>query len=349
MSKALDKIKSKPYCLQINNIEKYFLMDYLNTMQGGIDRDVIPAYVIHKEQLNALLGLNLPNKVAIKKIKLRSLPRDASEYEKHVYYSSYEVLLNEIDILKKVKTKYSIEYYGCFFTDNAIYIIMELIRSRIDLLTFIYSKKSLLTYELKMQFARQIFLAISELHKENVAHRDIKPENIMITDNTYDIKLIDFGLSCNILITPNSITCKQLILGTFGFMDPQLKDASFESLKMSDWWSYGQLLTELFIDTKKIHKRGKKQIVNIYLHNDNVLIESFPEKLQDIIKRLTNPTIPQFERPSEEELRNALFNIVEKIDIIKSSNVIDKQNKSFPREKTIMQDNHIINDTINIL
>ena len=44
-----------------------------------------------------------------------------------------------------------IEYYGCFFTDNAIYIIMELIRSRIDLLTFIYSKKYLLTYELKMQ------------------------------------------------------------------------------------------------------------------------------------------------------------------------------------------------------
>jgi calcium-dependent protein kinase len=38
--------------------------------------------------------------------------------------------------------------------------------------------------------------AINYLHLSKIAHRDLKPENFLfLTDNIYNLKLIDFGLA----------------------------------------------------------------------------------------------------------------------------------------------------------
>ncbi len=43
-------------------------------------------------------------------------------------------------------------------------------------------------------------LAIKHLHDRNIVHLDLKPENILMKDKTTKkIKLIDFGISRNIL------------------------------------------------------------------------------------------------------------------------------------------------------
>jgi 5'-AMP-activated protein kinase catalytic alpha subunit len=44
-------------------------------------------------------------------------------------------------------------------------------------------------------FLAQILEGVEHLHESGVCHRDLKPENILLEKNTYNLKIIDFGLS----------------------------------------------------------------------------------------------------------------------------------------------------------
>lgn len=51
---------------------------------------------------------------------------------------------------------------------------------------------------------RQICCGVEHMHKQNILHLDLKPENILcITNNSNEIKVIDFGLArrCSISVT----------------------------------------------------------------------------------------------------------------------------------------------------
>lgn len=51
-------------------------------------------------------------------------------------------------------------------------------------------------------YGRQLFLALSLLHRLKIIHADLKPDNIMVSADTRKIKLCDFG-SC---LTPDEVT-----------------------------------------------------------------------------------------------------------------------------------------------
>lgn len=51
-------------------------------------------------------------------------------------------------------------------------------------------------------FGRQLFLALSLLHRLKIIHADLKPDNIMVSVDTKRIKLCDFG-SC---LTPDEVS-----------------------------------------------------------------------------------------------------------------------------------------------
>jgi len=57
---------------------------------------------------------------------------------------------------------------------------------------------SYLDEKLARQVFNQIVRSLNYCHKCNIVHRDLKPENFMTVEkDTWDIKLIDFGLAKN--------------------------------------------------------------------------------------------------------------------------------------------------------
>lgn len=67
-------------------------------------------------------------------------------------------------------------------------------------------------------------LVVFELAELNIMHRDLKPDNILLQtkNNKYDIKVIDFGLACQIT-KDNKFVILYRRCGTPGYLNAQIK------------------------------------------------------------------------------------------------------------------------------
>lgn len=78
-------------------------------------------------------------------------------------------------------------------------------------------------------------------HQRNITHWDIKLENILLTDDHWEVKLIDFGFSTCI---PNEKKIK-IFCGTPSYMAPEIVNKVEYSGPPADIWALGVLLYAL--------------------------------------------------------------------------------------------------------
>jgi serine/threonine protein kinase len=83
-----------------------------------------------------------------------------------------------------------------------------------------------------------LFQVMIHLKDSGIAHRDIKAENMLINETTFDVKLIDFGLSVFIKDKALQESCG----GSPLYSSPEiLAGEKFDPIK-ADLWSAGVLL-----------------------------------------------------------------------------------------------------------
>ena len=180
-------------------------------------------------------------RVAIKQIKIDS--------------NNKNLVLKEIDVLKKVEHPNIVNYYNFLKEDNYIFIIMEFLEGG-TLKEYIEENSKNITEDLAREIIKQIFNALSYLHYScDVCHRDIKPENIMFSEknNISSLKLLDFGLSSDSFESQLRLqNC-----GTLVYMAPEQISGVIYS-KAVDVWSVGIILYMLL-------NKGKN---NFYIKGD---------------------------------------------------------------------------------
>lgn len=144
---------------------------------------------------------------------------------------------NEIKCLQILRfniCKYIFNIYEIIDKDY-LYIISDIYTNG-DLYNYIESNKKV-SEKIAQYILYQLLNAIKFLHDIGMIHRDIKPENIMLDNiNTFDIKLIDFGL-CKIdksIITNKNICRHWTRVGTTYYMAPEVIN-KFYSEKCDEW------------------------------------------------------------------------------------------------------------------
>ena len=175
-----------------------------------------------------ILGLHMitGEKVAIKildKFILSQTPED------------YELVRQELNILKIVKHKYIVQLYEILETPQHIFIIMEYCE-RQDIMDYILTRNRLSEDE-SLKYFQQLVNALYYLHSQNITHRDIKIDNLLL-DRNLDLKLIDFGLSTRyrddkLLNQP---------CGTVVYAAPEVLDCKEYHGMLADVWSSGIVL-----------------------------------------------------------------------------------------------------------
>ena len=192
-------------------------------------------------------------RVAIKQIKIDS--------------NNKNLVLKEIDVLKKVEHPNIVNYYNFLKEDNYIFIIMEFLEGG-TLKQYIQENSNNITEDIAREIIKQIFNALSYLHYScDVCHRDIKPENIMFSEknNISSLKLLDFGLSSDSFESQLRLhNC-----GTLVYMAPEQISGVIYS-KAVDVWSVGIILYMLL-------NKGKN---NFYIKGDEskVVIDKINNK-----------------------------------------------------------------------
>jgi len=187
-----------------------------------------------------------------------------------------------------------VEYYGAFYDDGCIKIVMELmdIGSLRDIMDMIKTMKTSPPYieePILANFSYQILNGLNHLHtKKHQIHRDIKPENILV-NSLGQVKLTDFGISKELEKTQG--LCKTFV-GTMSYMSPERLEGKPYAFS-SDLWSLGLLIIELASGEYPYGKR-----------------KSFIEMIQNILNS-PEPNLPDNGLYSE-ELRDFLNKILTK-------------------------------------
>lgn len=320
------------YCINLNNdnISNYFDIHMSNPLGKG------SGGAAYKAKFKSNIGDYNDDKIN----KLKELiTKDDPNNEKFLaikYIKNYnEFDINEINILMKISEenlKYNCKYYGCFYNKKIIYLIMELVegvtlqkfleKNNMDNFKFYYDynifyrkkkQNSFLNYIIKvLEIITQVAKAIEELHNVNITHNDIKLDNIMINDkDKLEIKLLDYGISCNLNDSLNNQKYCNLQNGTFNYIvdefihDNEAKviyktnlkeDIYIDMLKKKDWYSFGILLFNLlFFDTDLTDIEKLQDILNTKLSKDD------RNKKRNELKKIYKNNIDKIEKLEEIE------------------------------------------------
>ena len=208
------------------------------TLQPKIELDTKTIRQIGDYTLGAEVGSGAFGKVVLGKHTLTGESVAIKILDKIILSQTpedYELVKQEISILKIVKHKYIVQLYEILETPQHIYIIMEYCEGK-DLMDFILSKRHLSELE-SLKFFQQLINALFYLHSQNIAHRDVKIDN-MLLDKNKDLKLVDFGLSTKY---SDDILLDQPC-GTVVYAAPEVLDGNEYHGMLADVWSSGIVL-----------------------------------------------------------------------------------------------------------
>lgn len=174
---------------------------------------------------------NLGKIVAVKELKIGSI--DTSK-------NRLVSVEKEIEILSKMNHLNIVKYYGTYYSEKGMSIILEYCAG--GSLSNLISQYKKLDERLIRRYLKQILLGLEYLHYHNIIHRDIKGANILV-DKDGICKLSDFGGSK--LVSNEQDSYKSNIFrGTPNWMAPE-SVKKLEYTRYSDIWGIGCLCIEM--------------------------------------------------------------------------------------------------------
>jgi len=90
---------------------------------------------------------------------------------------------------------------------------------------------------------QNLLKSIEDIHNCSVAHKDLKPENIFVDPDSFDIAVIDFGLSSFV----NENIKDKTFCGSPLYMAPEMLNKEAYDPVLADIWSIGVILYEMLI------------------------------------------------------------------------------------------------------
>lgn len=145
----------------------------------------------------------------------------------------------EIRLAQALQHPNIVKVYNFDMMASNPYFVMELCHSTLDKIA------ASLTFNEQVACALQICQGIKALHDASIIHRDIKPSNILVEEGV--CKITDFSFGFFLDHNSTTVTSKNQIIGTQGYIAPEIYDhGGHEATIASDIYALGCTLFYIF-------------------------------------------------------------------------------------------------------
>jgi len=187
-------------------------------------------------------GVYYGTTVAVKKMDVDLLDNKFTE----------KFVLRELAMLKGMRHANIVQFIGFYKTDTDLFLVTEFVTNK-NLHCWLKEKSYNVSWPLRIRFASDTAWALNYLHYRGILHRDVKSKN-MLVDADFRIKVCDFGSSRSSTAT-ESTTERMTIIGTDGWMAPELRLSHPDYNKSADVFGYGMILIQLITRKGPRHVR----------------------------------------------------------------------------------------------
>lgn len=192
--------------------------------------------------------------------------------------SCIDQFINEIVILTQINHRNVVRLLGCCLEAQVPMLVYEFIPngSLHQKIHEINDPSTRISWKTRFRIAVETADALSYLHFSTsmpIFHRDIKSSNILV-DMNYAAKVADFGISRLVPIDKTKVST--MILGTFGYLDPEYFNTGRLTSK-SDVYSFGVVLVELLTGRKSVWLDSSMEYCSLpvvflsYMGNNNLV------------------------------------------------------------------------------
>ncbi|KAF9155608.1 hypothetical protein DFQ26_009676 [Actinomortierella ambigua] len=146
---------------------------------------------------------------------------------------------NEIEILKRLKCRHIIQFFGTEYHLGKLVIIMDFADG--GSLAGAIDRRELADWSTRTRIYQEIARGLAYIHHEGIIHRDLKSMNVLLTYHK-EVKLCDFGLA---KIKAQSGLMSTTLKGTYRWMAPELFTLTPKYSFKSDMYALGMVMWEM--------------------------------------------------------------------------------------------------------
>ncbi|KAL0242458.1 hypothetical protein GEMRC1_005021 [Eukaryota sp. GEM-RC1] len=197
----------------------------------------------------------------------------------------YSKLLREINVMRNMSHPHIVHFIDAVETSSKVYLVMEYCNGG-ELLDRIINKRSYSEQEASEIF-KQILLAVSYMHSNNVIHRDLKPENILFStiDGHEVVKIADFGLARLDIDIDGKPVPLETQCGTPAYISPEiLRKQPYDY--HCDCWSLGVVLYTMMSGFAPFTGNTNAQMFNKIITGKYSFVTPFCDHFSDDCKNL---------------------------------------------------------------
>lgn len=241
-----------------------------------------------------------------------------------------ESLMNEIEVMQKLKHPYIMSLEEIHESKNSVYLVVELLEGG-ELLHYISAKDNLSTFDY-YQVMKCILEALAYMAEKNIMHRDLKPDNMILKErnklNQCTLKIVDFGLStvCDI---PEYLFKR---CGTPGYVAPEVINApsniNIHYTPKCDVFSVGVIFYIMLTQRSPFDGQSFKEILqknkSCNINFDHFRLQAQPTA-RDLLMKMLDKN-PESRISAKDALRHQFFLEVEESRIPNEKKTFNHEN-----------------------
>jgi hypothetical protein len=212
-----------------------------------------------------------------------------------------------------------------FGTDEKMhYLVMELVDG--ESLLEVLARERVLSLERASKIVAGVCDALTFAHERGVIHRDIKPANVMLLSTPADfVKVLDFGIAK--VRGWETLTADGAVLGTPGYVPPELFEPEGKPSTSSDLYALGVMLFEMLTGRQPFLGDTPMQLIKQAVMNDPPRpseLAEVPAPVEALILELLAKT-PEGRPPSAQVAKERLLEAARVSTSELSTEVLDRE------------------------